>query len=129
MKVPRLRGHSWKPSFTLVLATAALAVAGYAYSSDGPNAQLVGQDRVWGGGGTEPGCFVPDIGFCRLSPNDFAIDAHATRTAQAAYGDRAGSNAHDQITAHPRRLDVRGQNGRLSSARLDGRGTAAGHDV
>jgi len=106
MKVPRLRGHGWKLALTLVLATGALAAAGYGYSSDGPNAQLVGQDRVWGGGGTEPGCFVPDIGFCRPSPTNFAIDAHATGTGQAAYGDRVGFNAHDQITC----LAVDGQN-------------------
>jgi hypothetical protein len=73
-----------------VLVVVALAGAALAYSSDGPNAQLVGQDRLYGGGGTDPGCFVPDIGFCRTGETNFAIDAHATRSGQAAYGDQVG---------------------------------------
>jgi hypothetical protein len=97
----------WKRALPLVLSLGlVLAVAGYAYSSGGPNAQLVGQDRIWGGGGTEPGCFVPDIGFCRPVPTNFAIDAHATGTGQAAYGDMVVANTQVQITC----LAVDGQN-------------------
>jgi hypothetical protein len=65
----------------------ALAIAGLAHPSSGPNAQLANQDRLYGGGGNDPGCFVPDINFCRPSAFNFAIDAHATRTGNAAYGD------------------------------------------
>ena len=82
----------------LLLLIGALAIAGFAYSSEGPNAQLVNQDRLYGGGGTDPGCFVPDIGFCRTSPTNFAIDAHATGTSQAAYGDLVGGGSAKQIT-------------------------------
>ena len=82
----------------VTLAAGTLAIAGLAYSSGGPNAQLVAQDRLYGGGGTDPGCFVPDIGFCRTVPTNFAIDAHATRTGQAAYGDMVSGNGHKQVT-------------------------------
>lgn len=81
-----------------VFAVVALVGAALAYSSDGPNAQLVNQDRLYGGGGTDPGCFVPDIGFCRVVPTNFAVDAHATATDQAAYGDLVSSNGHKEVT-------------------------------
>jgi hypothetical protein len=82
-----------------VVLAGALAVAGLAYSTGGPNAQLVNQDRLYGGGGTDPGCFVPDIGFCRVVSTDFSIDAHATGTGNAAYGDLVARNgSHNQVT-------------------------------
>jgi hypothetical protein len=69
---------------------AMLAIAGFAYSASGPNAQLAGQDRVYGGGS-----FIPDS-FQR----NFAVDAHAN--GQAAYGDieyGGGSHfQHEQVT-------------------------------
>ncbi len=71
----------------LVGAVAALAVAGYAHSAQGPNAQFANEDRLYGGGGTDKECFVPDINFCRQVTTDIAIDAHATSTDQAAHGD------------------------------------------
>jgi len=92
------RTFRWKLAALLVFVVVGLAGAAIAYSSGGPNAQLVNQDRLYGGGGTDPGCFVPDIGFCRFGPTNYAIDAHATGTGQAAYGDRVGSNIHEQIT-------------------------------
>lgn len=91
----------------LVAAAVALAVAGVAYSTAGPNGQLVNQDRLYGGGGTDPGCFVPDIGFCRGLPSDISLDAHATGNDTAAYGDVTGrSGAHNQVTC----LAVDGRN-------------------
>lgn len=96
----------WKLAILGVVAIGALAVAGFAYSSGGPNAQLVSQDRLYGGGGTDPGCFVPDIGFCRTGQTNFSIDAHATGTGQAAYGDVMGGGHHDQVTC----LGVDGEN-------------------
>jgi hypothetical protein len=83
-----------------LVAFAAIALAGgaYAYASGGPNAQLVPQDRLYGGGGTDPGCFVPDIGFCRVVPTNFAIDAHASSTDEAAYGDLVSASGHKQVT-------------------------------
>ena len=83
-----------------------LGVASLAYSSGGPNAQLVPQDRVWGGGGTDPGCFVPNIDFCRTGSTNFAVDAHATGNGQAAYGDHMSASGHSQVTC----LAVHGQN-------------------
>src|SRR5712691_2056877 len=88
----------WKLVLLPVLGLAALAIAGFAYSSGGPNEQLVHQDRLYGGGGTEPGCFVPDIGFCRPVATNFAIEAHATQDGQAAYGDYNSGRTHSQIT-------------------------------
>ena len=84
----------------VVLAvTAALGGgAATAFSDGGPNAQLVQQDRLYGGGGTDPGCFVPDIGFCRPSPTNFAIDAHARGTGEVAFGDVVGTGGARQIT-------------------------------
>jgi hypothetical protein len=76
----------------------ALAVAGFAYSTGGPNAQLANQDRLYGGGGTDPGCFVPDIGFCRPIPTNFSVDAHAAGNGQAAFGDMVIGTIHVQIT-------------------------------
>jgi hypothetical protein len=73
----------------------ALAVAGIAYSTTGPNAQLAVQDRLYGGGGTDPGCFVPDIGFCRPIATNFAVDAHASADGQAAHGDLAGGASRE----------------------------------
>jgi hypothetical protein len=63
----RLTGRTtrWRFGVLFVLAVAALAGAAFAYSSGGPNEQLVNRDRLYGGGGTDPGCFVPDSGFCR----------------------------------------------------------------
>jgi len=91
----------------LVVGAGALAVAGVAYPTGGPNSQLVKQVRIYGGGGTDPGCFVPDISFCRTAETNFAIDAHATGAGQPAYGDRVGAGAHEQITC----LGVDGHNG------------------
>ncbi len=94
------------------LLLGALVIAGYAYSSGRPNAQLVPQDRLYGGGSTDPGvCFVPDIGFCRPLATNLGIDAHATGDGQAAYGDISqGSpgfrDSHYQVTC----LRVHGQN-------------------
>jgi hypothetical protein len=87
----------------IFVVIAALLGAGLAYSTDGPNAKLVHQDRIYGGGGTDPGCFVPDIGFCRVVQTNFAIDAHGTATGHAAYGDYGSPN---QITC----LSVDGNN-------------------
>jgi len=88
-----------KLGVVFVALAVALAVAGFAYPTGGPNAQLVGQDRLYGGGGTDAGCFVPDIGFCRLATTDFSVDAHATGTGNAAYGDIVARNgSHSQVT-------------------------------
>jgi hypothetical protein len=112
MNAPVIGRVGWKYALPLLLTLGvALAVAGYAYSSGGPNAQLVGQDRVYGGGQTDPGCFVPDINFCRPLPVNFAIDAHATRTGAAAHGDRTNGapgfrDVHGQVTC----LAVHGHN-------------------
>jgi hypothetical protein len=92
------RSRWWKLALPAGLALVALVVAGLAYSSGGPNEQLAAQDRLYGGGGTDPGCFVPDIGFCRTVPIDFSIDAHATTTGQAAHGDFMNLNGHSQVT-------------------------------
>jgi hypothetical protein len=81
----------------LIIGLLALAVAALAYSSTGPNAQLVAQDRLYGGGGTDPGCFVPDIGFCRTVETNFAIDAHSTGSGQAAYGDVVQAASHNEV--------------------------------
>jgi ABC-type branched-subunit amino acid transport system substrate-binding protein len=89
-----------------VLGLAALAIAGFAYSSGGPNEQLVHQDRLYGGGGTEPGCFVPDIQFCRSVPTNIAIDAQATQDGNAAAGDYVNAVGHNQVTC----LAVHGHN-------------------
>jgi hypothetical protein len=79
---------------TLVLSSmllVALAIAGFAYSASGPNAQLAGQDRVYGGGS-----FTGPEGLLR----NFAIDAHAN--GSAAYGDieygGGGHFEHEQVT-------------------------------
>jgi len=75
----------------------ALAGAAFAHSSGGPNAQLVNQDRVYGGGAFGPGCVVPDINFCIDYTRNFAIDAHATAGGNAAFGDATyGAPLHDQ---------------------------------
>src|SRR5205823_962881 len=79
---------------------------GLAYSSGGPNEQLAHQDRLYGGGGTEPGCFVPDIGFCRPSRTDFAIDAQASPDGNAGAGDYGNAGIHYQVTC----LAVHGRN-------------------
>jgi len=96
----------WKLALLPVVGLAALAIAGFAYSSGGPNAQLAAQDRVYGGGGTEPGCFVPDIGFCRPSSTNFAIDAHAGQDGNAASGDYVNATSHNEVTC----LAVHGKN-------------------
>jgi hypothetical protein len=77
----------WKLATLFIVVVVALSGAAIAHSLSGPNAQLLTQDRLYGGGGTDPGCFVPDISFCRTTFINFAIDAHATGTGQAAYGD------------------------------------------
>ena len=82
----------------LVAVAGTLGGASLAYSTDGPNAKLVHQDRIYGGGGTEPGCYLPDINFCRPGPTDFAIDAHATGNGHAAYGDVVFLTRHEQVT-------------------------------
>ena len=110
LRASRRRG--WKLVLLLALALGALAAAGVAYTSGGPNAQLAIQDRVYGGGSTDAGaCFEPDINFCRPLPVNFALDAHATRTGRTAYGDHVGGAVgfgenHGQITC----LAVHGQN-------------------
>jgi hypothetical protein len=91
----------------LLVVCGGLAIAGFAYSSDGPNAQLVNQDRIYGGGGTEPGCFVPDVGFCRQVPTNFAIDAHGSSTGRSAYGDWLTGGDQIQVTC----IAVDGTNG------------------
>jgi hypothetical protein len=99
--------HRWKVAVLFGTAMVALGIAGLAYSTIGPNARLVHQDRLFGGAGTDPGCFVPDIGFCRKNPTDFAIDAHATGGDHAAYGDVVGRNGgRSEVTC----LAVDGQN-------------------
>jgi hypothetical protein len=86
----------WLP---VALALAALTAAGLAYSSGGPAAQLDAQTRLYGGGGTDPGCFVPDIGFCRTGPTDISVDAHATGNGQAAYGNLNGrAGGRERVT-------------------------------
>jgi hypothetical protein len=107
----RITRPGWKLALPLLVALSALAVASFAYSASGPNAQLVTQDRVYGGGQTDPGCFEPDINFCRPLPFNFAIDAHATGTGQAAYGDFTNGapgfrDVRDQVTC----LAVHGHN-------------------
>ena len=87
----------------VVLAATGAAIA---HSTAGPNGQLAAQDRLWGGGGTEPGCFVPDIGFCRVGPTNFALDAHATGSGNAASGDRVGAGLQEEVTC----LKVDGRN-------------------
>jgi hypothetical protein len=84
----------------VVLAVIAALAGGAAaaLSDGGPNAQLVSQDRLYGGGGTDPGCFVPDIGFCRIGSTDFSVDAHATGSGHAAYGDLLFGANHIQVT-------------------------------
>jgi hypothetical protein len=78
-------------------AVAALAAASYAYSSGGPNTQLIQQNRVYGGGQ-----FTVSAGDLR----NFALDAHAN--GATAYGDAEYAGAvhwgHEQVTC----LDVRG---------------------
>jgi hypothetical protein len=73
--------------FVVLLALGALVAAGIAYSAAGPSAQLVHQDRVYGGGTIGPGCLVPDIGICIDDTRTFAIDAHADSHGRAAFGD------------------------------------------
>jgi hypothetical protein len=77
----------------LVAGAAGLAAAGFARSAGSPNAQLTHEDRLYGGGGTNKDCFVPDIGFCRLANVDFAVDAHADDGDHAAYGNLEASGA------------------------------------
>jgi hypothetical protein len=103
--IPR-RSRWWKLALPASLALVALVVAGLAYSSGGPNEQLAAQDRLYGGGGTDPGCFVPDIGFCRTGFTNFSLDAHATATGQAAHGDHVSAVGHSQVTC----LAVHGNN-------------------
>jgi hypothetical protein len=78
-------------AFLAACMVAGLATAGYAYSSLGPNAQLVSQDRVYGGGQ-----FTVSAGDVR----NFAIDAHAE--GGPAYGDieygGAPHTQHEQVT-------------------------------
>ena len=75
----------------VVLAVAALAAAGHADSSGGPNAQLIQQNRVYGGGQ-----FTVSLGDVR----NFALDAHAT--GGTAYGDAEYGGGihwqHEQVT-------------------------------
>jgi hypothetical protein len=101
------RSRWWRLALPAGLALIALVVAGLAYSSGGPNEQLAAQDRLYGGGGTDPGCFVPDIDFCRTGFTNFSIDAHATATGHAADGDHVSAVGNSQVTC----LAVRGNNG------------------
>jgi hypothetical protein len=96
----------WKLVLLPALVLAALAIASLAYSSGDPNEQLAHQDRLYGGGGTEPGCFVPDIGFCRPGSTNFAIDAQASKSGNAASGDYVNAVVHNQVTC----LAVHGKN-------------------
>jgi len=77
----------WKVGVLLVALAAALGVTGLAYSTSDQNAQLVSQNRVYGGGQFT------------VSPGDvrnFAIDAHHAN-GDAAYGDiEYGGGAHWQ---------------------------------
>jgi hypothetical protein len=76
---------------------AALAAATYAYSSGGPNTQLLQQNRVYGGG---------QVTVSAGDLRNFAIDAHAD--GATAYGDAEYAGAvhwgHEQVTC----LNVRG---------------------
>jgi hypothetical protein len=99
LRTGRITGRTpLKLAVLVVFAVVALAGAALAYSSEAPNAQLVSQDRVYGGGGTDPGCFVPDIDFCRTGSTNFSIDAHATSTDQAAHGDHVSGAGQSQVT-------------------------------
>src|SRR5262249_33019623 len=112
MDVPRIRRPGMKLGLVALAALGTLAIAGFACAAGGPTEQLGGQDRVYGGGQTDAGvCFVPDIGFCRPLPFNFAIDAHASGDGQAAYGDFTNGapgfrDVHDQVTC----LRVHGRN-------------------
>jgi hypothetical protein len=111
----------FKRPFVLLgsVVLSALAVAGYAASSGGPNAQLANQDRIYGGGQTDPGCFV-EINFCRPLPVNFAVDAHATGSGQAAHGDFTFGapgfrDSHSQVTC----LAVDGHNAVVAGITVD----------
>jgi hypothetical protein len=71
----RLTGRTarWKLAALFAVVVMALAGSAIAYSLGGPNQQLVGQDRVYGGGTYQP-----------ANIRNFAIDAHAS--GAAAYG-------------------------------------------
>jgi hypothetical protein len=73
MKKRMIRRSGWRLTLLLAIAIGALAVGGFAYSAGGPNAQLVNQDRAYGGGTYTP-----------FNTRNFAIDAHAS--GAAAYG-------------------------------------------
>jgi hypothetical protein len=80
---------------------AALGGAAYAWSTGGPNAQVANQDRVFGGG-TFAGCST-DGAVCIPNTRSFSIDAHASSSDHAAYGDMwygapGGNDQHAQIT-------------------------------
>jgi hypothetical protein len=80
-------GRRWKLAL-FSFALSGLLIAGVAYSAAGPNAQLVPQDRAYGGGQ-----FIAPDGI----PRNFALDAHATSGGQPAYGDiEYGNSIHDQ---------------------------------
>jgi hypothetical protein len=73
----------------LFVAAAALAGtgAGIAGSSAGPNDQLAGQVRIYGGGEFGPGCFTGDTGLCFPDKRSLAVDAHVDGNGNgAAYG-------------------------------------------
>ena len=94
MRKPMISRSGWKLALLLAIAIGALAVGGFAYSADGPNAQLVGQDRAYGGGTYQPGNTT--------QPRNFAIDAHAS--GAAAYGNveyagaAVGAFREEQVT-------------------------------
>lgn len=87
----------------VVVAVIATALGGAAYggSTGGPNAQLGNHDRVFGGG-TLSGCST-DGAFCIPNTRSFSVDAHASSSDHAAYGDiwygaPGGNDQHAQIT-------------------------------
>lgn len=98
-----------RPAMLVVALLAALSASAVALSNGGSNAKLANQDRLYGGGSSGPGCFVPDIGFCLSGTRNFAVDAHSTSHGTAASGDLTfgapgGHDQHAQITC----LAVRG---------------------
>jgi hypothetical protein len=85
----RLISRRWR--FVVpALLLGALAVAGFAYSASGPNAQLASQNRVYGGAN-----FTTFDG----SQRNFAVDGHAS--GQAAFGDveyaSSSHYSHEQV--------------------------------
>lgn len=88
----------------IIVAAIVVALGGatYALSTGGPNAQLAQQDRVFGGGSFGPGCSNDGV-FCLQDSRSFSVDAHASSSGEAAYGDiwygaPGGNDQHAQVT-------------------------------